>query len=141
MFKTIGDWLNKMNLTFIYNEAKRAYIIPYEIDGKKFLTAIFVFPDTWIKVAALVLEASEVTNDMYKALLQENWNLFEVTYSVDPAGNIFSENDLPQNTNYENFVSEFNAVAFGVKHFFETIGPQYKVVAHGTYERNRSMWV
>ena len=141
MFKQVGDWLQKMGLTFLYNEAKRAFVLPYEIEGNKFLVTVVVFPDKWIKILALIVEKDKLSKDMYLALLQENWNLFEVTYSIDPFGNLFSENDLPQTTNYENFVSEFQAVVFGVKYFFDTIGKNFHLKISGTYDRNRAAWV
>jgi hypothetical protein len=141
MFKQIGDWLTQMGLTFAYNEEKRAFVLPYEIDDNKFLVTIIVFPDTWIKVLALIVENDKIPKDMHLALLQENWNLFEVTYSMDQYGNLFSENDLPQTTNYDNFVSEFQAVIYGVKHFFDEVAPKFRLKAAGTYDRNYSAWV
>jgi hypothetical protein len=120
---------------------RRAYILPYEIDGNKFLVTIIVFPETWIKIVAMIAENDKVSKDMHLALLKENWNLFEVTYSIDGFGNLFSENDLLQTTNFDNFVSEFQAVVFGVKNFFEKVAPSFQLKASGTYDRNHAAWV
>ncbi|MHA1223247.1 MAG: hypothetical protein ACTSSG_06630 [Candidatus Heimdallarchaeaceae archaeon] len=141
MFKTVGEWLKKMDLTFAYNEEKRTFILPYEIDGNKFMVAVLVYPEKWIKIAAMIVEKEKAPKEMYLALLQENWNLFEVTYSVDQEGNVFSENDVTHETNFENFASEFQAVVYGVKNFFERIAPNFRIGAEGTYDRNSSTWV
>ncbi|MHA1867315.1 MAG: hypothetical protein ACTSVB_04610 [Candidatus Heimdallarchaeaceae archaeon] len=139
MFDTVGEWLDKMELKYQKNEEKRTFVLPYDINNVKFMVIILVFPEKWIKIGALILRAEKVTEEMYLALLQENWNLFEVTYSVDEQGNIFSENDIPHTSNYENFVSEFQAVIFGVINFFEKIAPKFQAKAVDTY--NSEAWV
>ena len=118
MLDKVKEWLDRMQLSYAFNKERRVFLLPYDIDGVKFSVLIIVFPEKWIKIAALILEKDKVNESVYKTLLKANWDLFEVTYSLDPEGNVVSENDITFDSNFENFQSEFNAVVFGVVHFF-----------------------
>jgi hypothetical protein len=134
MFEKVKVWLKQMGLNFAYNQELNLFHLPYNIDGNQFSVVVGVFPDAnWLKIAALIVPAESVPSGLYEALLKEMWNLFEVTYSVDENGNVFSENDIPFSSNFENFQSELQAVVFGVTHFFKVIAPKFKIIPKGTF--------
>ena len=134
MFEKVKEWLKKMGLNHAYNKELNLFHLPYTIDGNQFSVVVGVFPDAnWLKIAALIVTAEFVPKGLYEELLKEMWTLFEVTYSVDENGNIFSENDIPFSSNFENFQSEFQAVVFGVTHFFKVIAPKFKISTKGTF--------
>lgn len=141
MMDKVKEWLDKMELSYALNEERRVFILPYDIDGVKFTVLIIVFPERWVKIAALILDKEKVDERVYKMLLQQNWDLFEVTYSVDPDGNVISENDIPHDSTFDNFKSEFNAVVFGVVNFFEQVGPKLAIEKQGTYSESKSYFV
>ncbi len=134
-FETVKSWLDQMNLKYSHNQEMNLFYLPYDIEGTKFAVQIAIFDDKWIKVAALIVQAEMIPKGLHKALLNANWHLFDVTYSVDDNGNVFSENDVPIDSNFENFRSEFGAVVFGVTHFFDTIAKKLNVTQQDTYEK------
>ncbi len=133
-FKQVKKWLDKMKLKFAESKFEDEFALPFDIEGTQFLVRIFVLGE-WVKVAALVVPAEFVPEGLHRALLKANWDLFDVTYSVDEAGNIFSENDIPSASNFENFESEFNAVVAGVLYFFKAIANEFSVSRRDTYDK------
>lgn len=133
-FKKVKKWLDKMKLKYAESKFEDEYALPFDIEGTQFLVRVFVL-EKWVKVAALVVPAEFVPEGLHKALLKANWDLFDVTYSVDEDGNIFSENDIPSTSNYENFESEFNAVIAGVLYFFGAVAKEFSVSRRDTYDK------
>ncbi|MFX1513029.1 MAG: hypothetical protein ACFFCQ_10615 [Promethearchaeota archaeon] len=132
-FEKVKSWLDQMELRYSHNEEMNLFYLPYDISGTKFAVQIGVFDEKWIKIAALIVQADMIPKGLLRALLNANWHLFDVTYSIDDNGNVFSENDVPVDSNFENFRSEFGAVVFGVTHFFDTIANKLNVEQQDTY--------
>ncbi len=127
-FDEIGDWLEKMKLKFKLDKKKMTFSIIYNEGGKNWDIRLFVGKQ-WYQVAAQIIKGSNVPEDnnkrllIYQKLLQANFKLNEVTFSMDRDGNIYSENDIPKESNFENFRSEFTAVPFGIRYWLENIVP------------------
>ncbi|MFX0182647.1 MAG: YbjN domain-containing protein [Candidatus Hodarchaeota archaeon] len=122
----VKDWLNQMELKF--KVLHDNIVILYDVDGIRFAVIINVMGN-WIQIAASMVHNDEIPKEkreeLLADLLKQNWELHDITYSIDPKGSLFSQNDIPLNSNFENFKSEFGAVVFGVTHFFNKIGPKY----------------
>jgi hypothetical protein len=122
----VKNWLDQMNLKF--KVLHDNIVILYDVEGVRFAVIINVMGN-WIQIAASMVHADDVPKErreeLLAALLKQNWELKDVTYSIDPKGSIFSQNDIPLDSNFENFKSEFGAVVYGVTHFFNEIGPKY----------------
>ena len=60
---------------------------------------------------------------LYQKLLEANFALNEVTFSLSPGGDVFVEADMPIDTDYLNFESEYGSIEFGVEYFLTEIMP------------------
>ncbi|MFX1265213.1 MAG: hypothetical protein ACFFH0_07520, partial [Promethearchaeota archaeon] len=67
----------------------------------------------------------DIREELLAFLLQENYALDDVTYSMDEKGNIYSENDIPEQASLDDFTSEFNAVVFGMMRFFDNVSARF----------------
>ncbi len=87
----------------------------------------------WLNVKLMVIRNKEVPNKMhlplYERLLKANFDLNEVTYSMSQTGDVFVEADLPVNTDYTNFESEYGSVEYGVDFFLTEIVPSLNEVS------------
>ncbi|GAB4325581.1 MAG: hypothetical protein Kow0069_31660 [Promethearchaeota archaeon] len=104
---------------------RRVICVPYhhrtpqgvEVD----LKAVVTIDAHWIGVKVLLLPAALIPararKDLLKMLLRANFDLNEVTYSLDPDGNVHVETDMPTDTDYENFRVEFGSVEYGLQYF------------------------
>lgn len=133
----IQAWMKSMNLKFqIFNNN---FVILYDIEGIRFAVNVNIMGN-WIQIAASIVHSTDIPiekrEDLLADLLKQNWILNDVTYSIDPNGSIFSENDIPLESNFENFRSEFGAVVCGVTNFFNSIGPKY-----GLNRPSESLWI
>jgi hypothetical protein len=126
----VKSWLDQMNLNYRVIDDK--IILFYNLEGIRF-SVIITIGSKWIRIAALIIRSEDVPSQhkeqLFKELLQQNWLLNDVTYSVDPNGAVFSENDMPLGANFESFQSEFGAVIYGVTNFFVKIGPKYGLIS------------
>ncbi len=81
----------------------------------------------WINVKLMIIRNEEVPKKMrlplYDRLLKANFDLNEVTYSMSQSSDVFVEADLPVNTDYTNFESEYGSVEFGVDFFLTEVVP------------------
>ena len=81
-----------------------------------------------LEINSKIIGANEIPQELvavvHANLLLANFNLNEVTYSIDPEGNIYSENDLPVDSDLITFKSELGAVVFGYQYFYEQLAPQ-----------------
>ncbi|MHA2224877.1 MAG: hypothetical protein ACXAC8_06720 [Candidatus Hodarchaeales archaeon] len=122
----VKRWLDQMNMK--YKVKNSNVLLLYNVNGIRF-AVIVTSLENWIRIAALIIRAEEIPKEkkgeIFADLLRTNWELNEVTYSIDPKGAIFSENVVLVDSNFENFKSEFSAVVFGVTHFVRNIGPKY----------------
>ncbi|MHA2273648.1 MAG: hypothetical protein ACXACI_17490 [Candidatus Hodarchaeales archaeon] len=124
--KEVGEWLTKMGLKYKLDSKKMTFSVIYEEGGKNWDIRVFVGKH-WIQIAARVAMASELPADKREEILEHvlkaNYELNEVTFSMDKDGNLYSENDVPKVSNFENFRSEFTAVPFGIRHWMKNIQP------------------
>lgn len=131
------NWLDLMNLK--YQVLNNNIVLLYDIEGIRFAVNINSI-GSWIQIAALIVHIDDVPKEKREELLidllKQNWELNDVTYSLNPKGSIFSENDILVDSNYENFKSEFGAVVYGVTHFFSKIGPKY-----GLTKPSDELWI
>jgi hypothetical protein len=122
----VKDWLEQMDLKF--KVLHDNIVILYDVDGVRFAVIVNVMGN-WIQIAASMVHNDDIPKEkreeLLADLLKQNWELKDVTYSIDPKGSLFSQNDIPLDSNFKNFKSEFGAVVFGVTHFFSKIGPKY----------------
>lgn len=108
-------------------------VIPYpvKIPGNAddlVLEANVVFDEKWIQIKLLLIPGREIPpkleKELYRQLLIGNFNLNEVTYSISTDGDIFVEADMPVNTSFENFESEYGSIEFGADYFLTEIIPK-----------------
>lgn len=85
--------------------------------------------EKWVQIKCLLMlsknipDIPDLEETLHKKLLQANFNFAEVTYSLDDENNIFSEADMPIDTDFTNFKSEFVSVVFAIDYFFKNIVP------------------
>ncbi|MHA1939455.1 MAG: YbjN domain-containing protein [Candidatus Thorarchaeota archaeon] len=132
----IKSWLNSLEVSFELVEDTSTFKLKWDVEGTNFEIKITIRADKWIHVAVLLLRPEEVPSenkeDLYGFLLRENWMLDDVTYSMDERGNLYSENDIPEQTNLENFKSELDAVVFGLERFFTTVSSRFGIEPKGS---------
>jgi len=123
----VKGWLDELNLNYFVSQNGSEIMLPYKIDDRTFNVRIVVAPE-WMQLFCQVIPANEVPEELVSSihahLLLANFNLNEVTFSIDPEGNIYSENDLPADSDLITFKSELGAVVFGYQYFFEQLAPK-----------------
>ncbi len=142
----IMDWLERFGIkrdvmiTFSEEEIAKApedlqdfyrqqVVVPYRVtdatgNDLKLESRLVVAGD-WLKVKVLLLEDAEIPERLrlrlYEELLLANFDLNEVTFSLSPEGDVFVEADMPLDSTYENFESEYGAVEYGIDYFLKEI--------------------
>ena len=123
----VKGWLDELNLNYFVSQNGTEIMLPYKIDERTFNVRIVVAPE-WMQLFCQIMVANEVPQELVSTihanLLLANFNLNEVTYSIDPEGNIYSENDMPVESDLVTFKSELGAVVFGYQYFFEQLAPK-----------------
>ncbi len=114
-------------------------IVPYKYVNKADEGAELLFEAKltilrkWINVKLMIIRNEEVPKKMrlplYERLLKANFDLNEVTFSLSQSGDVFVEADLPVNTDYTNFESEYGSVEFGVDFFLTEVVPSLTEVS------------
>lgn len=131
----IKGWLTKLKMQFELIPDINTFKIDWDVEGRTFEVRIAVRADKWIHVAVLLLRPEELPTDqkaeVYAFLLRENWMHDDVTYSMDENDNLYSENDIPECTNIDNFVSELNGVIFGLEHFYTNVSSRFGIEPKG----------
>jgi hypothetical protein len=131
----IKSWLNTLEVPFELAEDTSTFKLMWDVEGTNFEIRITIRADKWIHAAVLLLGPEEVPSankeELYGFLLRENWMLDDVTYSMDEKGNLYSENDIPEQTNLENFKSELDAVVFGLERFFTNVSSRFGIEPKG----------
>ncbi len=123
----VAKWLEQMNLKIIRVEDESRIIVNYQITDYVFQVQL-LSSESWINAKALVANTKDLSEtellQLYRSVLIANWELNEVTFSVDPDnGNIWCETDMPVDTTFENFEVEITSIPFGIKHFLDKIAP------------------
>jgi hypothetical protein len=123
----VKSWLDELELNYFVSQSGKEIMLPYKIEDRTFNVRIVIAPE-WMQIFCQILAANEVPSDLVSSvhanLLLGNFTLNEVTFSIDQEGNIYSENDLPVNTDMVTFKSELGAVVFGYQYFFEHLAPK-----------------
>jgi hypothetical protein len=132
----VKSWLNSLEVPFELEEDTSTFHLKWDVEDTSFDVRITIRADRWILVAVLLLRPDEIPaesrEDLYGFLLQENWMLDDVTYSMDEKGNLYSENDVPEQSNLENFKSELDAVVFGLERFFTNMSSRFGIEPKGS---------
>ena len=128
LIEKVAKWLEQMNLKIIRVEDESRIIVNYQITDYVFQVQL-LSSDSWINAKALVANTKDLSEtellQLYRSVLIANWELNEVTFSVDPDnGNIWVETDMPIDTSFENFEVEITSIPFGIKHFLDKIAPK-----------------
>ena len=133
----VKKFLKKLEYKEVIENRHRFYVdMPLDLDLKgpdattplKLLVRTVV-NENWIMAKCLIMYKNVIPEEsiyykILEELLKANFQLNEVTYSIDPnEGNIFIEADMPADTSFENFKSEYNSILFGVLEFFNNILP------------------
>ncbi|MCK5045984.1 MAG: hypothetical protein KAJ76_02345 [Candidatus Heimdallarchaeota archaeon] len=123
----VKGWLDELNLNYFVSQSGTEIMLPYKIDERTFNVRIVIAPE-WMQLFCQIMTANEVPQELVSTvhanLLLANFNLNEVTFSIDPEGNIYSENDMPVESDLVTFKSELGAVVFGYQYFFEQLAPK-----------------
>ena len=132
----VKNWLNSLEIPYDLLEDINTFDLKWDVEGTAFDIRVAIRADKWIHVAVLLLRPEEIPKEtkeeLYGFLLRENWMLDDVTYSMDEKGNLYSENDIPEQTNLENFKSELDGVIFGLERFFTTVSSRFGIEPSGT---------
>ncbi|NHI93097.1 MAG: hypothetical protein EAX96_11390 [Candidatus Lokiarchaeota archaeon] len=137
VLEIVKKFLKKMNFKEIIENKHRYYVdMPLAIDFKGpnappplNLLVRTIVNENWINAKCLLMYKNIIPDEaiyhkICEELLKANFSLNEVTYSIDPQeGNFFIEVDMPSDSTFENFKSEYNSILFGVLEFFNKILP------------------
>ena len=131
----VEKWLTSLDMPFELLKEIHTFRVMWEVEDATFEIRIAIRADKWIHVAVLLLQPDEILDgskrELYEFLLRENWALDDVTYSMDEKGNLYSENDIPEQTNLENFKSELDAVVFGLERFVTIVSSRFGINPKG----------
>ncbi len=127
-----GKFLKQMKIENLEeNAADFSYVIPLKFtfpDGFEIkLKTLFRVNDRHIMSKCLLLfyqdikRSKDIDLTMNTLLLQANFNLFDVTYSIDEQQNVFVEMDVIPTANYEAFEDELKGLFYGIEYFFNKI--------------------
>lgn len=110
---------------------KRVVVVPYTLKSKKegvpdlVLKVQIIFDEKWIQIKLLLMGTKDMSDGLkmalYKELLMANFQLNEVTYSISKKEDVYVEADMPSDSNYENFKSEYGSVVFGIDYFLGNV--------------------
>ena len=123
----VKGWLDELNLNYFVSQSGSEIMLPYKIDERTFNVRIVVAAE-WMQLFCQVLQANEVPQELVSAihanLLLANFNLNEVTFSIDPEGNIYSENDIPVDADLSTSTFHIKTGEIGYQYFFEQLAPK-----------------
>ncbi|MHA1377140.1 MAG: hypothetical protein ACTSRG_02045 [Candidatus Helarchaeota archaeon] len=147
-YKKIREFLIKVGIkdqNIAENEEEYSFEIPLTIEFKNsdslILKTKILITEKWVFSKCLIMYGDKVPINvrplLYQEMLRANFDLAEVTFSLDSLNNIYIETDMPVETNYENFQTEFQSIPFGVLHFFNDIGPRIsnEIKRHDTFDK------
>jgi len=149
IFNKIVIFLKDLNPPAIHEyRDKNKIVIPFEYvfsnNERITLNVDARINEKWILIKCLLMLAKNlppVVNlepILHRKLLQANFEFVEVTYSLDEYGNIFVEVDMPHETDFVNFKSEFVSIVFGIEQFFKKIIPSIsdQIKRENTYKKS-----
>ncbi len=152
----IKNFLIKMGVKEIKEKISQHLIeVPLKIDlssseSLELTSKLTITDNEWLKIKCLLMfndsipENQETMSMLYEKLLQANYEYPELTYSLDLERNVFVETDMPINTTFDNFKSEYeNSIIFGVSEYFNNILPEIKgeIKKTDTFERFRHLYL
>ncbi len=127
----IRTWLELMRMPYDYDEDRDLYSTIYDVEGHRLPVIIESTKPEWIKVRVRLGDLSMIPEESRFGVLREmllrNYELDDVTFSLDESGVMYSENDIPRSSNLENFHSELTAVVLGALTFVREIGPKFNL--------------
>ncbi|MHA1130104.1 MAG: hypothetical protein ACTSQI_04790 [Candidatus Helarchaeota archaeon] len=147
-YELCGGFLKRMdikNLKEIPDEF--SYEIPLKFtfsDGYEIkLKTLFRVNDRHIMAKCLLLfykdikRSRDIDLKMNTLLLQANFNLFDVTYSIDMEQNVFVEMDIIPTANFEAFEDELRGLFYGIEYFFNKVMVEVfkEIKRNDTYNR------
>ena len=153
-YKKVKDFLIQLGINdknIAENDDENSFEIPLTIEFENsepiILKTKMLITEKWIFSKCLIIYDNKLPTSgnikylLYQELLKANFELAEVTYSLDQANNIYIETDMLTITHFENFQSEFQSIPFGVLHFFNEIVPKIsnEIKRQNTFDR--SMYV
>ncbi|MHA1679445.1 MAG: hypothetical protein ACTSUE_00400 [Promethearchaeota archaeon] len=110
---------------------ERVIVVPYTLKSKKagvsdlVLKAQIIFDEKWIQIKLLLMGTKDMSESLQKNLFQKlliaNFELNEVTYSLSRNQDVYVEADMPADSDYENFQSEYGSVVYGIDYFLGTV--------------------
>ena len=147
-YEKCGEYLKRMEIKDLEtNEKDQSYTIPLKFtfpDGFEIkLRTLFRVTDRFIMSKCLLIfyddlkHTRNVDLKLYTLLLQANFQLFDVTYSVDEKENVYVEFDMIPSANFEAFEDELKGLFYGIEFFFNKIMAEiFKEIKHeDTYGR------
>jgi len=129
----VMNWLQQMGiqsniLTRVPGQPKLYF--NYGLKGHSQIFQLqIVASNDWINAKALVAQIGDLSVEeraiLFEKVLIANWELNEVTFSVDPDQyNIWCETDMPADSTFDNFKVEFTSIPFGIEYFITKIAPE-----------------
>ena len=152
----IKGFLKNMGISEIKEKIeKRLVEVPLKIDlssGEtlELTTRITTSENGWLKIKALLMfnesipDDPEIKRTLWEKLLRANYEFPELTYPLDHEIDIFVETDMPVNTTFENFKSEYdNSIEVGALQYFDKILPELnaEIKKTDTFERVRHLYL
>ncbi|NHI94776.1 MAG: hypothetical protein EAX96_19955 [Candidatus Lokiarchaeota archaeon] len=151
----IKTYLKRLGIVEIIEKSDLNMIdvpLKIEISPNQFLeltNRIVTTNEGWILIKCLLMynqdipEGSNVIQLLWGKLLQGNFDYPEITYSLDEEFNVFVETDMPADTTFENFQSEYLSLKHGALNYFNKIIPsidaEFKKV--NTFERIQHLYL
>lgn len=134
-YEICGTYLKRMDLTGLQeNPEEKSYTIPLKFtfsDGLEInLKTLFRVNDRFLMAKCLLIfykdikRSRDIDLKLNTLLLRANFDLFDVTYSLDEANNVFVEMDIIPSANFEAFEDELRGLFFGIEYFFNAIMPK-----------------
>lgn len=121
----VMTWLRVMDVPFTLDKSTQTFVTEWDSRGVTFKVVVTCLEDGWIRVVAFLLTTDRISPEkkvhFFEELLRDNWRLEDVTYSIDSEGQICTHNDIPAQSNMENFMSEFNAVVYSAQQFWNNL--------------------
>jgi len=131
-YEICGEYLKKMDIKDLNEDPEnKSYMIPLKFtfnDGFEIkLKTIFRVTDRFLMAKCLLLFYKDITRSididikLNTLLLRANFDLFDVTFSLDNENNVFVEMDIIPSANYEAFEDELKGLFYGIEFFFNNI--------------------
>ncbi|RLE77500.1 MAG: hypothetical protein DRJ52_11245 [Thermoprotei archaeon] len=131
----IKSFLDKMQLKYKYDEDEKVFILPFriQVSGGFVVATVFVkYTDEWVLIVSPLIAQRNIPSEvdrrrLYERLLMDTYYLNEVTYGLTKEGDIVVHAEIHKSAlEFNNFVTEFNSVVYGVKHFVENIMREFE---------------